>query len=89
MVLCLCRSLIAVGKGVDMSRRELSCRDLVLEQNVNFCVCPALEFWNSEVGPNGAKEADTTPVQSDFSSPVNYWSVQYYVEERATYAHRH
>ena len=78
MVLCLCRSLIAVGKGVDMSRRELSCRDLVLEQNVNFCVCPTLELGNSEVGPYGAKEADTTPVQSDFSSPVHYWSGPHY-----------
>lgn len=75
MVLGLCRSLIGVGKGVDISRRELSSRDLVLEENVDLCVCPALEFWDSEIGPDGAEEADTTPVKSDFSSPVDYWLV--------------
>jgi hypothetical protein len=36
---------------VDVSAGKLSCGDFLLEENVEFTVCPALGFWQSEEDP--------------------------------------
>jgi hypothetical protein len=67
-----------MSKWVDVSRGELPCRHLVLEKHISLGVCSSelcqlsaiestmvdspFHLGNTEVCPNSAKEAQTTPV---------------------------
>lgn len=64
------RAMLGFEHTVDLGGPELSGRNPVLEQDVDFSKCPILCLWKAEPAPDVTKNVCAGVEKSRFGSPV-------------------
>lgn len=55
---------------IDLGTGEFACGNLLLKENIEFTVRPALWFRKTEVSPDETEEASSSPKESGLGAPI-------------------